>query len=891
MKKLFTHIIFAGSLVALLILIGCSREKAGFTNRLYHNTTSHFNGYFNAMELMGQIRTQLWENKEDDYLELLPVYVLPQEEAVEGISGQMDVIIEKTSRVIDRHSMDIRKTEYNKWIDDNFLLMGQAYFYKGQYATAEEMFDYVTKKYKTGEARFMAAIWLARTYMQQERFGKASTVLSVASEMKGNDRPEEFDAALARVYAALYLQQERYQEAIPHLENAALLTKDKQIKSRMTYILAQVYQLQNESQKAIDTYAKVVDMRPDYEMEFYAKISQALAYNRRLDSGKIKAMLLDMAKDEKNDEYYDQIYYALAEIELEERNDSLGIEYLLLSARKSVNNPKQKGKTYLKLADLHFQQRKYLEAKNYYDSTAAFLPEDYPDYAAIKLKGQSLQALVSNLETIHLQDSLLALANMEPKDREKEIAAMMAELEAQKEQQEQQRLRAIAQMQMQSSQTQANAGSGRNWYFYNPATLSSGFQSFKQTWGDRPLEDNWRRKSRRSTGTFADVAEIAGDSSVAAVPTETSKTLEEYLAELPQTEAEIKAAHNKIIPALYQVGLIYKERLDDPDNAIEPFLRLTNDYDTSEVALTAYYQLYRIYLNKEQKGGFVGTGFRDNSEYYKNVILGDYPNSEYAKIILDPDYIAGKNARYQQEKEQYEETFKKYNRRQYSDVLVTCNTVIRDEPENNFLAKYYFIKAMTIATQNSPEAYENILREIVTKFPKTEEGEKARELLRLLNEAKAQQQRQNGQTVQTEDPVQMDPADKPAPTAPANSMFEVNPTSDHFFALVFPKEGTASADLKAAVSAYNEANFAGEGLRITNSFIDKDHQILIVRSFSDKETALAYYRAFAQNQDQLKAINEAGYPTFVITTKNFTTLFRNKNTNVYLEFFAQNYLN
>ncbi|MCZ4410424.1 hypothetical protein O3Q51_16530 [Cryomorphaceae bacterium 1068] len=880
-------LIFIASIFALT---GCSKKKSGFTNRLYHNTTSHYNWYFNASEILRLTEEQLWAGKEDDYLELLPIYVVPSEEEQKNLYPQMDEIIEKCSTVIDRHSMEISKKEYNNWIDECYLMIGVANFYKGQYAKTEEMTSYVAKKYKGQSSRFDAAIWLSRTYIEQERYGKAATVLSVVEDDNSKEKPKDFAWRLETVKAEMMLRQDRYKDAIPYLEDASVLCDDNRMKARLTYILAQVYNIEGRNANAIDAYATVVDMKPDYEMEFYAKISQALAFDRKLDSKKIKDMLLKMAKDKKNEEYYDQIYYALADIELEEQNVPQGIEYLQTSIRKSVNNPVQKGKSYLRLAEINFADRNYVLAKNYYDSTATILPEDFPNYKAIVAKANSLNDLVTNIEVVETNDSLIGLASLDEKERDKKILKIMAQLEAEADQKRQDELDALERLQNRPNfSSGGSSSSGRKWYFYNTNALSSGFTEFKSRWGDRPNEDNWRRSMKTEINLSGPSQDSDTDSLLAEIGTEEEeKTLEDYLGELPIGDDAMAAAHNEIIAALYEIGTIYKERLQDDDNAIESFLRITNEYDTSATSLPAHYQLYRIYVEKEESGGFVGTGFRDNSEYYKNVILADYPDSEFAKLITDPDYITEKNRNVEEERKAYEETYKKYSRRQYNDVMLTCNTVIRDEPNNNYLSKYYLIKALTIGAQKQPEAYENLLREIISKFRGTEEGDKAAELLGQLNELKAQMARDEKKNNPDSDVAD---ASEPTDTAPVNtSMYNVNDDSEHFFALIFPKAEDSSTDLKVSIADFNTASFRNDNLRITNSFIDRDHQIIIVRSFKDKADAMNYFNTFAVNKAALKEINEKGYQTFVITTKNFTTLFRNKNAEVYQSFFEENYL-
>lgn len=876
---------------------GCSRKKDTFTSRFYHQTTSQFNWYFNANEIWTLTNQRLWSEKEEDYLELLPVFVVPNEEQQKNLYPEMDAIIEKCGTMIDRHAMEISKKEKNKWIDDAYLLTGKANFYKGRYSTAQELFAYVAKKYKGQSSRYDAALWLARCYFETEQYGKAKTVLSVIEKDNGKDKPKDFLADFSAVYADMYLRQGKFKESIPYLEDATLHTKDRQMKARLMYITAQAYQREDKSKQAIATFAEVVELKPGYEMEFYAKISQALAFDRKLDSSKIKAMLRGMAREEKYKEYLDQIYYAWAEIELEERNIEEGLKLLQLSAANSVSNPKQKAKTWLRIADIYFNDREYLAAKNYYDSTATLITEDFPGYYDILAKASSLGDLVLNLNIIENNDSLLMLVNMDEKERDKIIIKMIADLEAEYERKKKEEQEALERLQYASTGGgggNASYGSGKNWYFYNPGALGKGMQEFKRRWGPRKLEDNWRRSTKASTNTAmmdddpdaaADLSQDMGSGIL---------TLEEYIDMLPMSDSAQKSMHNEIIEALYDIGLIYKERLKDEDNAIESFIRVTVDYDTSATAPSAFYQLYRIYYEKELAGSFVGTGFKDNSAYYKDIILEDYPNSEYAKLILNPDYVSQKNANYEAEKAIYEETFKKFNRRQYNDVLLVCNDVITSEPDNNFLPKYYLIKALTVGAKNDASSFENALKEIIAKFPNTEESDKAAELLGDLNEAKARFAREDARKAREAggDPV-ADAADKTDPTpAPANvdtDMFKMDENSEHFFALIFPKDAENATTVKETIAQFNSEFFKTANLRVTNSFIDKDHQIVIVRSFKNKAEAMDYFTTFDKNKGLLADLLAKKYPTFTITTKNFTVLFRNKNPEVYKVFFENNY--
>jgi tetratricopeptide (TPR) repeat protein len=857
-----------------------------FTSRAFHETTAHYNGYFNARELIKETIEGVELAFKDDYSDILPIYKIGGETEAKGMYPAMDKAILKCSTVIDRHSMKIEKKEKNDWIDDNYMTIGQAHFYKQAFKDAEEVFTYVAKTYKKAEIRYDASVWLARTYIAIENYSKAKSVLEFLAEEK--KLPKHIPSEIHIQLADLNIKQGQWADAVAELQSAIAFEKDKKLRARLTFILAQVYQKQNKAQDAINAYAKVVKMNPDYEMSFYAQINQALAYNRKLDSKAIKSTLTKMLRDEKNKDFRDQIYYALADVEIKQGEEELGIEHLIASVKASTTNTKQKALSFLKLGDIYFETRDYKNAKNYYDSTAKYIPEDYPEYLAIKGKAESLTELVLHLDIIELEDSLQALALLPEKDKEKKILSMIAKMEAEQERKklEEEAARALIQNAAPVANNNQVSGAGSNWYFYNSTTIGFGFTEFKKKWGVRTLEDNWRRKNKAQNADFANTSEDentdAADGTTASTNNKKEKTLADYLAELPTGNKAIEASTNRIIKALYNAGLVYKERLYDEDNSIEAFRRIVDEYDTSSYAITATYQLYRIYLKKEQGSTFFGESTKDNSAFYKNIILTKYPTSEFAKLINDPDYATKESGKLFIEKEGYETTYSNYRQRMYADVLIACNSVIADQPFNTFLPKYYFVKALVVQEQRDAVNYEKTLKDIVDKYPETEEGKRAKELLDAFNKAKPKLTSEEAETGEGE---------TESIVTPTPSAFEYTEASEHFFGFIFPTGSGNINDIKGTIANFNTEFYSANNLKITNSFINKDNQIVLVRSFPDKQKTMDYYTSFIINETILKEINESGFDSFIISTKNFSTLFKNKDLDGYFMFFNDNYFN
>ena len=171
-------------------------------------------------------------------------------------------------------------------------------------------------------------------------------------------------------------------------------------------MLAQLKQEYGSNREAIELFEEIVKLKTPYEMEFQARMQQALAFDRRRgDSMEIKELFFDMLEEDKNEDYRDQIYYALAQIELEELNREQGMDYLRDALAENSGNRRPRMKS-LGLADLHLEDREYELAQAYYDSTLANMDEDHPRYQEVSNNAKSLTELVEQLMVIVRNDSL-----------------------------------------------------------------------------------------------------------------------------------------------------------------------------------------------------------------------------------------------------------------------------------------------------------------------------------------------------------------------------------------------------------------------------------------------------------------------------------------------------
>lgn len=858
-------------LLVAALAVGCSQEKDAFLNRTFHRLTTRDNGWFNANEKLKEVVAGIEEAHVDDYDHVLPLFIYGSDDQARNATPDLEKCIEKCSLVIERHSMNIQGKEKNKWIDDAWFVIAKSHFYKKNFYEAERGFTYVSRRFKGENRQMQSLVWLARTAIVLEQYGKAQSALDEVGNQK--ELPKDFDhGEFEAVRAELELKRGKVDDAIVHIEAAIPNARTKKERVRWAFVLAQLYQHKGLEEKAIKQFAIVARMSPPYEMAFHTQIFQALAFNKG-NSKEIRKKLNRMLRDEKHVDHFDMLHYAIADLDLKERKDSSAIDHLMTSARVSTTDTKQKAKTFLRLADLYFDDRAYGDAQKYYDSTQTILAETHERYEEVTTRARVLGELVEQLRIIALEDSLQGLAQLDEKDLEKKIRGMIREreqAEAERKQAEEE-ARALAEANPDAGRnTQPQGGTRGAWYFYDPQQIGRGLSNFRKKWGNRPLEDDWRRKDK-SGSALADLTEEEEEVEGGGTKEEKEAEWKDpafYTKDIPKDDAALAASNARICSALYTSGMIYKEQLKDADNAIESFEVLNGRFEECRYTPESYYQLYRIYLEKEQTTNYFapdGMG----SQYYANVILERWPDSEFARLIRDPNVLQADEVRRKEEEIAYKEVYDRYRQYLFTSVIVSCEGVIANEPNNHFLAKYHMLRAMALGGMRDRAGFRAALEEVKIKFAGTDEERAATEMLAALDRS----------------------AGTPPPPPKQGAAGSYTPDAGpHFFALIVPNQGSDVTSIKTRISAFNQLYFPGTPVEITNSFLDPEHQVVLISGFPTKEMAMQYHGLFTSGNQELVGINDQGYPAFPITTANYAQLYKSKDVDGYSAFFAQNYL-
>jgi len=868
MKFFQKIVVYCLLFIVYCLLFSCSQKKNTFTSRQFHNLSAHYNGLYWANVSLDEGIFNIERAHKDDYSKILSVFKYADEKAAKANYPQFDRAIEKTNKVIQYHSMLIKGKEHCRWIDENYMTLGRSHFYKRDYYAAVTVFEYVVKVFSNNPVKYDAFLWLVRSYSQMNSVIKTGPILDLLKHEK--NLPKRLRDDYQSVLSDYYVRTEQYKKAKDALLEAIRVTKKKTVRGRYWYILAQLYEDEGDLKTATQYYSKSAKLHPSYEMEFNARLAKARTFQVEsgADTKGLKKELNKMLRDEKNNEYLDQIYYALGDISARENDVPSALNYFKLSAQSSMANTRQKGVSYLRIADIYFEQKNYKPAQAYYDSTIVFLPKDFKNYDQIKNKKESLTAMIKDITIISREDSLLKVSATDTASISKLIDGIISKLieEEEKKKQEQE---TNGQLSNSTSLTNENnpwqsGNTTGTWYFYNPSTVSFGFAEFFKKWGNRPMEDNWRRSSKETVMEEQEVDTAKADTS-GPVKIADNKTHEYYLKNIPFTVDQKAKANLKIVDAYYDLGGIYKEDLQDNEKAAETFENMLKRYPVNKYDLNLYYQLYRLYLAMNNN---------ERANYYKDKILNEHPDSEYAKIIKNPDYQKALLASKNEIEKYYTETFSAYHTARYGEVIAMVNKADSFYSSSILMPKFALLRAYSIGRTNSADDYEKALQGVIAKYPKDDVKGKAQELLDYIKKMRAA------------------PVDSAAlkDTVKYISPYAFKDSAEHQCIIIIPGKSININDFKIRVSNFNAEYFRLSELMVSNVLMDMEHQIVSIKHFPVAAKAKDYYDLINQDSKVFKDIPPEEYQIFPISTDNFSIFYQEKKPDEYKKFFTENYL-
>ena len=700
-------------------------------------------------------------------------------------------------------------------------------------------------------------MWLARTYIERENWIMANNKLTALENDPKISKEVAEQLPLVRAY--YFTAQKKYDEALPWLETAIEVEEDRLKKARYAYIVAQIQDKSGNASEALAGYERVLKFRPGYTMEFSARLNilNSQYQNGRATAEATNKELNRLLKDIKNEEYQDQIYFMLAQIAFADNKTDEAIAYLESSLSVPTSNKANQAEAYYKLANIYLEREDYVNAKSYFDSVIGILPKSDERYEQSEIYAKNLTDIAANLQTIELQDSLLRLSLLTDEERRTRT------FEIKKAKNEARRQAILDKANGTSNILAGNSSVNRagtqasSFFAYDDRALKKGARDFLREWGERPLKDNWRLGEEEISEE--DPEEELESLAETVVTDEDVEALFKDVPDTPEAKAE---AEKKIEEAMFNLGRLYRDKLDYNEKTVEILEELLKRNPQTEYEPDALYYLYLAYTD---------LGNSREADVAKSRLLADYPNTTFARVIKEPDYAKNMgNADYQLNR-YYDDTYSDFKRGEYKAVQVKLQEVPGKFGETNTLApRFALLNAMTIGNLQGREQYVAALKDVIAKYPKTPEQTRAKEILRLLGEKGSSNAAVAGGSTD-------------------GDRYTYQEDKLHYMIVVFEDGDIPLTDMKVKVSDYHNKYHKLDKLRISNIYLGTGEDkipLIVVRRFKDKDTAMTYYDGVQKNSGDFVT---GGYKLYPVTQDNYRQILKNKSLDGYDDFFELNY--
>ena len=881
-------IVTMGCVMVLLLLSGCSTKKNTLTRRMYHNLTSHYNIYFNGELAIQEGEEQLRTAVKDDYTKVLRVYNYGTQQNGMAMNSTMDRALEKASICVQKHSMNFGSRERVKWIDDAYLVMGKAHFYKHDYIPAKRTFDYVATEYSYNDISYVANMWLIKTYIQTEEYPKAVAMIEqLQAKTAGLSKPPKelmcnFDFTIADYFIAV----KDYNNAVKYLKSGILLNKDHDLRTRAMFILGQIYMRQGDSERATAQFKKVIKRNPEYEMVFESRMNMAKVGTA--DNAKeLYKMMNKMLRDSNNEDYRDRIYYAMAELALREGDETKAIDYLRKSVAAYKDNQIQRAQSSLKAATMFFEKNQYELAQAYYDTAVTSMNREVEGYDSIRNISQTLNELVMYANVVRDQDSLMRVAAMDSVSRNMLIDKIIAQV-IEQEQIEKERREYEAQLALMGSTVggnepeknpmEATSTAGGSWYFYNQTSVSKGITEFTRKWGMRKNEDNWRISDQRSLaaamkGESGDEKKEEGKEGEGGKETAslTNHDRGYYLQDLPFTPEQKEVADSLSADGLYHLGFLYMDRLSDLPRSIESYEELDRRYPNGKQELPTWYALYKMHKD---------LGNEEQSLVYKGKIFDKYPTSSYAEFINDPSYFEKLQAQEREASDFYSKTYEAFEQGQYYRVKMNTERAMQlYETDTAFMPRFAFLNAVAEGRLTSIDTMAFRLYNLVRNYPQSSITPYARRVLESVNE-------EYHLGLVLTDINKKEGGDKPEVKKEAPYTYE--PNIEHFVMIVCDTKSVRVDPLMVRISDFNKKEHRMRSFNLKSVVLDDARTLITIGNFDSQAKATDYITSMQISDYVFGGIDKAKYQIVPISSKNYPVFYQAKNMDEYNSFMESN---
>ena len=902
------------------MFVACSPRKNNAATRNYQAFITRYNIYYNGDTHYKETLKEMESAYEDDYSRLMFIHpaAAKADERAPQPNGNFDRSIEKAQKAIQIRSIKkkprkkqgkasdpkqkewLKRDEYNPFLHNAWLMMGRCQYMNGDFLGAASTFFYISKHFTWLPVTVTESkLWEARSYCALDWLFEAESILTrVKPEQLVN---KELKMLYYTAYTDFYVKSQEWAKAIDMLRRAIPLTSGSQ-KTRLNFLLGQLLQRTGDNAGAYKAYAKAgASNSATYRTKFNARIKQSEVYTGSDIEPEVKA-LRRMVRYDRNKEYLDQVYYAIGNLYLSRGDTTQAIENYELAVEKSTRSGIDKAIAQITLGGLYYDRHLYAKAQPCYSEAMSQIPETWPDYRTLKRRSDVLDELAVYSQNVELQDSLLRLSAMTPEQQLEMVNKIIDELKKKEKEEADAAAREefLAQndqngLQDNKAQTFTMNNGDDSWYFYNTAAKNSGRTEFQRRWGNRKLEDDWRRRNKASFN-FNDFDTPAegeeGDENTEGKEAATDSIEENpelakreqdphypeyYLKQIPKTDLEKQTSNDIIQEGLYNMGVILKDKMEDFPASEAEFEELLTRYPDNIYRLDAYYNMYLMYMR---------AGNRAKAEKYRQLILTDFPESAYGIAMKDPEYIEQLRRMQQVENQYYDQALEAYLDNDNALVHAIYTTIRKDYPLTKLMPRFMFLEALTCVSDRKPDEFNAVLREMLERYPDTDLAPYASSYLKGMAQGRELQQGLSNMRGMLWD-IKLGSDSTATSSDPVE--FTINPQEEQLLVLLFPTDVISQNALLYNIARHNFTSFMVKDFDLEQMNFGR-LGLLIIKGF-DNVDEINYYLKVLNESAQLKlppevrpvVISKANFDKMLQSGRSFDDYFNYMRDKTYEE--------
>lgn len=858
--------------VAYVALTGCSSRKNTAANRQYQAFITRYNIYYNGDSHYAETLEKMEQEYQDDFSQILfvhPSHARGVDGAVQP-SGDFTRSIEKAQKAIQLRSIRKRprrtpgravsperkrwlnREEYNPFIHNAWLMLGRSQFMNGDFFGASSTFLYISKHFSwLPDVVTEAKIWLARSYCCMGWTFEAESVI-------GKIDPSQLKSHQVRLIYALTaadinIRKHDYKVAAEEVKTAAGLSRGVS-KARLLYLLGQLNSEAGDISASREAFGKVARSNSiPYSTKINARIAQAEVAPRQ-ELKKETDALRRMTRYERNAGYLGRIYLAMGNLSLLQGDTARAVTDYREAITRSTTDGFDKARAGLALGGLYFVRRNYPAAQKYYADAIPLLPENYPGLDSLRRRSDILDRLADYVRNVELQDSLLRLAAMSDGERRTVVDGIIAEIKRKKRMEADSLARreyldnfnpeitltdpGTAPVMDISADTQKGA-----WYFYNKSAVEAGRADFRRRWGNRRLEDDWRRHNKSRFSLSDSSGDEPAEDQEYAEPVRTKQSFdpldpEYYLAQIPLTPVQKHQAEEIITDGMYNIALILQNEIEDFPAAISAYSRLLKQYPDNIYRLDSYNNIYMMYMRMGQT---------DLAENYRQLIVKEFPDTPLGTAMAADGYFDRLCRAAETEERRYAEIYTAYLENRNDSVHRVFSEFSGNYSMSPLMPKFMFVDALAYVTENNPEMFRQRLSELVARYPDSDVSPLAADYIKGIDRGrKLSADGRNPVAMVWNMPLAADSIAAVADTVLPE--FSSDPDTEQLLVLVFPVDSVSANDLLYRVARHNFSSFVIRDFELEQLTFGR-LGLLVISGFDNISQVSHYRKVMARSRD------------------------------------------